>query len=118
MAQEITASAFLPSVAAAIPSSSASTELTAAVSSPIRILSDSPVKVRASISRPIQSVPNKNAAEGASFLREKSVSIACPESRIPVIMTPASSSTDTAISTAVLFRRFQFPIIMSAPPPF
>ena len=44
-------------LAAAVPSARATTALTAAVSTPIRMLKERPVSVRESMSRPIQSVP-------------------------------------------------------------
>ena len=112
---EITASAFLPSTAAAVPARSAMTALTAAVRTPMRMLRDSPARVRASMSRPIQSVPNRCPGPGARLVRVKSVSVARPSSRIPAAVTAARIRTAAARKRSVLFRRLDsFPYGFSA----
>ena len=94
--QEMQASAFLPRTAAPIPIRSAAAPLIAAVKSPIRILKESPARVRKSISLPIQSVPKMWAAEGAWFRLKKSVSIAASVNRMPHTVTAASTTVATA----------------------
>ena len=115
MHQEITASAFLPRVAAAIPRSRAAAALTPAVSTPIRILRDSPARVLASISRPIQSVPNSQEADGGRFFLVKSVSTAFPSIKIPATVTAARISTTTVRNRAEDFLLF-FSLILLPPP--
>ena len=86
MHQEITASARRPR-AAATPSKTERRALTAAVIRPMRMLRESPVRVRASISRPIQSVPNQWPGPGASCLLEKFVSMARGWRKRPAAVT-------------------------------
>ena len=62
--------------AEAVPRNRATAALTTAVRIPIRILRDSPDNVRASMSRPIQSVPKRCCRLGLKVLWEKSVSTA------------------------------------------
>lgn len=60
-----TMSAVFPRSAEDTPTASATTALNAAVTSPSRILMDSPASVRTNISRPIKSVPNRCPADGS-----------------------------------------------------
>ena len=113
--QEITASATLPRTAQAVPRIRAIRALTAAVSSPIRILSDSPAKVRANISLPIQSVPNKNAPLGGRFFLVKSVAIAESSTAIPANMIATNTAAPATANQIVECLRFLM-FICSAPP--
>ena len=106
MHQDMTASAFLPNTTDAVPRSSATAALTAAVSTPIRILRDSPARVRASMSRPIQSVPKGCCKSGARFLLEKSVSAAYPSVIIPATVTAVSITIAATRNRIVCRRRF------------
>ena len=54
-----------------MPSSSAITELTTEANNPIQMLMDRPFNVRASMSRPSQSVPNRPPAPGGRLVRPK-----------------------------------------------
>ena len=106
--QEITTSAFFPSTAAAVPSSTAVTALTAAVRTPIRMLRDNPANVRINISLPIQSVPNGYLRHGARLILEKSVSSARSSSRIPAAVTQARNKVAAARKISVLCLLFIF----------
>ena len=113
---ESAASTLGPSRAAAIPMARAITALTAAVRTPIRMLRDRPVNVRASISRPIQSVPKGYCREGARFFCEKSVCIARPSRNIPATATAHRSTAAVQKRSSAFFRLFH--AFMTAPPPF
>ena len=115
MHQEMTASTLGPRVAAATPSSSAITALTTAVSAPMRILSDRPASVRASISRPIQSVPKIKSAHGIQFFRAKSVSSARSPRSIPLTSTAHSRAAVTASKIRARRRLFQCLMCLSPP---
>ena len=90
--QLTTASTRLPPSAAAQPRINAITDDTPAASKPTSTLVDNPASVRASMSRPIQSVPNGCATPGAKLFAAKSVTVAWGYSVRPAITTATSAA--------------------------
>ena len=114
-------SAQRPSSAALTPAASATTALTAAVTTPMRMLRERPLRVRVNISRPIQSVPNRYSAQGARFLRVKSVARACSRQAMPTIMIASRiAAARISRSNAAVrgWRRLFNNCFMPGPPPF
>ena len=68
---------------------------------PMRMLRESPARVRESMSRPIQSVPKGWAGQGARFLREKSVTMAALVLRMPATVTASRATAASRTSTRV-----------------
>ena len=100
--------------AAAVPRKSAITALTADASTPMRMLVESPASVRDSISRPIQSVPNRYLRHGGRFLREKSVPTARSSRQIPATATAAKSSTAARRKRRIHWRPLRLPAVWAA----
>ena len=114
--QEITASTQPPKEAERIPRTMAAPALTKAVSRPIRMLRESPARVRASMFRPIQSVPKGNKRLGARSFCAKSVSMARSSRRMPESVTAARIKT-AAIKNHRVVSLWLVRITFS-PPPF
>ncbi len=89
ISQLTTASTFGPPSAAAAPSTTAIAEETQAATNPKSTLVESPASVRASISRPIQSVPKGCSKLGANAFNEKSTEVALAVSAMPNATTSA-----------------------------
>ena len=82
----------LPIVAAAIPSTSAIKALPTAPSNPTPILSLRPIIVRANISRPSQSVPNRCSNEGERLRSVRLVAILLSSIKVPPSRTLARNT--------------------------
>ena len=99
-------SAAFPRQAAAVPIKQAMSALTAAVRSPIRMLSERPVMVLTNISRPIQSVPKGYAGHGARFFLEKSVTMASFSNTLPPMVMTVSIRAAIMRKIKRVLRRF------------
>ena len=115
MIQETRASTRGPQTAEAVPSSRAIPPLRTAVRAPTRMLSDSPATVRASMSRPIQSVPKGWARQGGRFFRVKSASSAGLDRASPAKAITNSNIQAEINKKRVPTRRF---VLIFGPPPF
>ena len=78
------------------------------------VLVESPASVRDSISRPIQSVPNRYLRHGGRFLREKSVTTARSSRQIPATATAAKSSTAARRKRRIHWRPLRLPAVWAA----
>ena len=101
--------------AAATPRARAMTALTQAVRAPMRMDRDSPARVRESISRPSQSVPNSPSGPGARFVREKSAAVARSVKSAPDTVTASRITAVSSSSPKARCRRFQ--VFIAGPPP-
>ena len=102
--QLTTASTRLPPSAAAQPRINAITDDTVAASKPTSTLVERPASVRASMSRPIQSVPKGCSSEGARFFAVKSVTVAWPYSAMPAATTASSAKAAKTHAASVAVR--------------